>query len=456
MADYIERPSPETANDIAVDREFGSFVIVWLGQLISMVGSGLTAFTLGLWVYTTTGSVTRFALISFFGMAPSIICLPLAGALVDRWDRRTAMLLSDSGAACCTLSVALLLWSGRLEIWHIYIAVALASGFASFRWPAFSASIPLMVPMRHLYRANGMVQAAEASVAIASPVLAGLLIAAVKPHGILLIDFGSFMFGLAAVLLVRFPKPRKDIENPTQSRSLLREAMFGWTYITSRPGLFGLLVFFSVINFLLFGIGQQMVTPLILSLAGTKELGFALGAAGFGLLAGGIAGSIWGGPRSKVRGILTLTAVQGLFASIAGVTVEFLVVTSSLVVLSVLTPIIAACNQSIWQRKVEPEVQGRVFAVRRMMGWSSFPLAYLAAGPLADFVFEPLLAEGGLLSSTVGRVIGFGKGRGVGLLFIIVGAMTITAAVAAFRFPRIKRLEDELPDRLVSKESAVS
>ena len=138
------------------------FTLIWFGQLISFIGFGLTRFALGVWVYRNTGSVTQFALISLFAILPSILLSPLVGVLVDRWNRRTCMILSDAGAGLSTLAIVLLLLVGRLEVWHIYLVVAVSSTFNAFQWPAYAAATTMLVPKQHLGRASGMVQLAEA------------------------------------------------------------------------------------------------------------------------------------------------------------------------------------------------------------------------------------------------------------------------------------------------------
>ena len=152
----------------------GVFLIVWFGQVISLIGSGLTSFALGVWVYQRTGSVTQFSLILLSAMLPSILISPVAGALVDRWNRRWCMILSDSGPGITTVAIALLLATGSLQIWHIYLAVSLSSVCKAFQLPADTASTSSLVPKEFLPRASGMVKSAEASAQLISPLLASL------------------------------------------------------------------------------------------------------------------------------------------------------------------------------------------------------------------------------------------------------------------------------------------
>jgi DHA3 family macrolide efflux protein-like MFS transporter len=231
-------------------RRMRVFIIIWLGQLVSLVGSGLTSFALGLWVYQHTGSVTQFALIGLFTMLPSVALSPLAGALADRWDRRWVMILSDTGAGLSTLMMALLFFAGRIKVWHIYLAAGASAAFAAFQWPAYSAATTLLVSKENLGRANGMVQFGRAASEILAPVLAGVLVLTIQVRGVLLIDFATFLFAITTLLMVRFPRPEITAAGQASKGSLWREAAYGWTYIAARPGLLGLLIFFAAVNFL--------------------------------------------------------------------------------------------------------------------------------------------------------------------------------------------------------------
>ena len=426
---------------------FRTFLLIWFGQTISLTGSGLTGFALGVWVFLRTGSVTQFALISLFTSLPGIVFSPIAGALVDRWDRRWAMILSDSGAGLCTLSVALLLLAGRLEVWQIYIAMAASSTFSAFQWPAYSAATTLLVPKEHYGRASGLVQISEAVAQIASPVMAGALIGTIQVWGVMLIDFATFLFALVTLLVIRVPRPESTVEGKAGQGSLLHEAAYGWKYILARPGLLGLLLFFATTNFTS-GIVGVLFTPLVLYFTTPAVLGTLLSIGGVGFLAGSLLMSTWGGPKRRIYSILGFSLLQGCALFLAGFPPQVVILGAAAFIFFFGLPLINGCSQAIWQSKTAPDVQGRVFAVRRMIAWSSLPISYLLAGPLADRVFEPLLVPGGALTNSIGRIIGVGAGRGIGLLFIILGIITLLAALVGYLYPRLRRVEIELPDAI--------
>lgn len=429
------------------ERGMITFLVVWVGQVVSMLGSSLSGFALSVWVYQSTGSATKFALIALVSMLPGILLSPVAGALVDRWDRRWAMILADTGSGCTTLIVALLLWFGRLELWHIYLLLAVSSSFSAFQFPAFSAATSLLVPHRHLGRASGMTQMGSGVAEIIAPALAGALVVTLGPQGVLFIDVATFLFAITTLLIVRIPRPAASAEGAAARGSLLSEAVSGWTFIRRRPGLFALLLLFATTHVSM-GMMQVLVTPMILAFTSADVLGRVLSGAALGMLAGSLLMTVWGGPRRRVSGILGFLLLQGAVLMVGGLRPSATLIAISGFVFLFCTPMIIGSSQAIWQSKVPLDLQGRVFAVRRMIAWSTLPLAYLIAGPLADRVFEPLLAEGGPLAASVGAWIGVGKGRGIALLFFVLGLFVLLVVAVASRFRRLRQLESELPDVL--------
>jgi MFS family permease len=422
-----------------------TFFVVWSGQLVSLVGSGLTGFALAVWVYQETGSATKLSFVLMATLLPQLIVSPFAGALVDRWDRRWAMILSDAGAAVGTLVIAVLLLTDSLVLWHLYVALSFSSIFAAFQWPAYSAATTLLVSKAQYGRAAGLGQLAEAIGQVISPVLAGLLLVTIGLGGVILIDFVTFLFAVTTLLVVRFPKPERSQAGAVGSGSLWSEARFGLRYILDRPGLRALLTYFSTIN-LLFGFVSVLFFPLVLSFASEAAVGAAFSLGAVGMVVGSLVMSAWGGPKRRIHGVLWFHLLVVAGVTISGFRPSLALISISVFIVFFGIPIGGGSSQAIWQAKVEPDVQGRVFAVRRVFAQASTPIAYLLAGPLADNVFEPLLAEGGGLAGSVGRLIGIGPGRGVAFMFILVGLGGIVATFAAWSYRPLRNLEDDIPD----------
>ncbi|MGD9145602.1 MAG: MFS transporter [Anaerolineae bacterium] len=424
-----------------------TFSIVLLGQFVSLVGSGITSFALGVWTFEQTGSATHFALIGLCAVLPRVVLSPLAGAIVDRWDRRRAMILSDLGAGLTTLCLFFLLLAGQLQIWHIYLLTSINASFATLQWPAFLATTALLVPKQHLGRANGLVQLGGAVSDILAPALAGALVGSIHLQGIILIDFVTFGLAVFTLLLVRFPAPKAASDSPSTAGSLRRDLTFGWKYISTRPGLLGLLVFFAIVNFL-WGMVGALITPMILGWTSSDVLGMIIAIAGAGMLAGSLLMSIWGGPKRRINGVLHFELLGGACFILMGLSPSFWPVAAGAFGAHVTIAIVYGSNQAIWQTKVAPDVQGRVFATQQMVARAAAPLAYLLAGPLADRVFDPLLAPGGPLAGAIGQVLGVGPGRGIGLIFVLMGLVLIVITLIGRLNPRIRHVEDELPDAI--------
>lgn len=421
-----------------------TFLILWFGQLISLIGSGLTGFALGVYLYQRTGAATQLALSMVAASLPNLLLLPFAGALVDRWDRRRVLILSDTGAALITLVFWALLATGRLEVWHVYAGNALASALGAFQRPAYLSVPALLVPKEQFGRAGGLMQLAESASAIVAPLVAGFMIGAIQIEGVFLVDFATFLFAVSTLMIVRIPRPTPQAGAAGRG-SLLREAAFGWSYLRARRGLMGMLILFAIVNFAL-GFYSALFTPLVLSRFGTEVLGSLLSVSGLAMLAGSLVMSAWGGTRRKIWTVLAAISLSGLGMGAVGLRPDTLLMGAGNLFFFAIVPIANAASQAIWLAKVAPGVQGRVFATRMMIGSAITPLAYLLAGPLADRIAEPLMAEGGALAGSVGRLLGTGPGRGIGLIVVVTGLIVAVAPLIAAAIRPIRRVELELPD----------
>ncbi|MGK7921976.1 MAG: MFS transporter [Trichodesmium sp.] len=433
-----------------------TFLFIWLGQIVSLFGSSLSEFALAVWVYQTTGSITHYALLSLFIHLPSLFISPFAGAMVDRWSRRRVMILSDSITGVTALGIMLLVFSGQLQIWHIYIAVGISSVCNAFQWPAYISTIPQIVPVQHLSRANGMVQGAIATARILGPSIAGLLIIKIHLHGVLLVDFSTYLVGLLTLLTAKFPRKEKTIaRRKVTFESLWQEVVSGWNYVVIRSGLRKLTIFFGVI-YLSAGILQVLFLPMVLSFASEKELGIVMSVSGIGMLVGSVAVSLWGGVKRKIEGILFFVFIQGLCLCLGGLKPAVILAAIGGFGYLFSRAIIVSLNHTIWQQKVPQDLQGRVFALQNMMEKSLLVMTHLSAAPLVEFIFKPLISENGILANNVGQIIGVGDGRGMALLFVLMGLLNMGAVLVAYRTPELRRVERELPDadRFVNKNQS--
>jgi MFS family permease len=434
-------------NKLNIFKGMKIFTVIWSGQLVSTLGSGLTSFALGVWVYEETGSPTLFAVNLLMWTLPNILLSPVAGVAADRFDRRLVMIFSDTGAGLASLFVLAMLLTGELEIWQVYLATFLNSAFGTFQWPAYAAATSLLVPKDQLGRAGGMTEIGHAISHLASPVIAGALFVTVGMPAILIIDVITYIVALITLVAIRFPQPKQTQEGIEGKGSFWKESVFGWKYIRQRPGLFGLLSVFASMNFL-FSVVYLLLIPMLLDMTSADVVGLVDSVAGLGMLVGTLVMSAWGGPKRRIYGIFGAEILAGLSLLLLGFRPSIPLIAAAGFGAMIGMPVSYGCSQAIWQSKVAPDVQGRVFATRSMIAFSIEPVAYIVAGPLAEKVFEPLMMEGGGLANILGPVIGAGPGRGIGLMFVIAGLLYIVASSLIIINPRIRRVELEIPDAI--------
>ena len=424
-----------------------AFVLIWLGQFVSIAGSFMTSFALGIWAWEKTGSAQALALVGVFTYAPLIIVTPLVGGLVDRWNRKLVMMLSDFGAVLASVTVFVLFITGRLEIWHIYATTAFASAFQAFQWPAYSATVSMLVPKKHYSRASGMISMVESASNIIGPVLAGSLIGFIGVRGILVIDILTFFIAIFTLLIVVIPSPIVEKTKFTLKK-LWQDITFGFKYIFSRPGLLGMQLVFLAANFMTV-IGWAVINPMVLARTGDPQiLGFVQSFSAVGGLVGAVFLTIWGGPKRLVNGILLGWILSGLLGRfLMGIGGQPWVWMVSVFLLAFIMPTTNGSNQSLWQKKVPPEQQGRVFSVRRFIAQITIPISMGLSGWLADSVFEPAFMNAdSWAAQTFGGIVGVGAGSGMSMMIAISGLLVALVGVIGTFSKSIRDVETELPD----------
>jgi MFS transporter, DHA3 family, macrolide efflux protein len=426
-----------------------AFILVAVGQFVSLVGSSMTGLGLTVWAYETTGSATALALVGFFFLAPMLIISPIAGALVDRSNRKLMMMLSDLAAVIGTFILLTLSYLGILEVWHLYIVSAIEGTFQAFQWPAFSAAITTMVPKEQYGRANGLLSLAESGSGIFAPVLAGALLGIIGLNGILTIDIITFFIAIGTLLVVHVPQPMSTQVGEASRGSIWKESVFGFWYIIKRPSLLGLQLMFLSSNFFS-SIAFTLMAAMVLARTSMNELilGSVNSAAAIGGVIGGLLMSAWGGPKKKVQGILGGWFFLGLlYLIVMGLGQGLVVWAIASFVGTIISPVINGSSQAIWQAKVAPDVQGRVFSIRRLIAWFVTPLAALVAGPWADFVMEPAMAnEQTTLYAVFEPIVGSGPGSGMSIILLICGVCIMLIAVISYLVPAVRDAETLLSD----------
>jgi MFS transporter, DHA3 family, macrolide efflux protein len=422
-----------------------TFILVWFGQAISLIGSGITAFAISLWIYSETSSVTLFSLNAFLNFLPGIVLSPMAGVWADRWSRRRIMLLADGGAAASTLFVAVMLFSGQLAIGHVYFATAANALFSTFQKPAYAAAVTTLVPKKHFTRAEAMIQLGTQFGGVIAPMLAGFLIVWLGLPGIFVIDFATFLIAESILLLRRFPElAKRPVEKKIMRPSLRQEVLEGWRYIAQHPGLRGLMILSSV-NLFLIAVNAAFSIPVILTITSPETVGLMAMIFGTAGVMSSAVITAWGGPRRRIIGVFGANVVIGIGLIFFALRPNLPLIILGGIGISLALPLRDSTTGAIWRSQVPVEIQGRVFALLQMTGATAFGLVYLLLGPLADVIFEPLMAADSLLAGSVGRIIGVGDGRGMALCVIVAGILTLVMTLMAVLNPHVRRVDDETP-----------
>lgn len=428
-----------------------TFIIIWLGRMVSTMGSYMTFFSFTIWVWQLTGSATALALVSFFSQLPRIVVTPFAGIIVDRFSRKYLLLLGDIMALFCTLAIALLYLFEHLQIWHLYLAVAFYGGFGQIQMLAYSTSITMMVPKHQYTRAESMVAAVGYSSAIIAPALAGSLYPVIGLKGIMFIDLVTFSSAIATLIWAKIPQPTQPISSETET--IWQKLTFGFRYISTKPSLVAMVVAFSLFAFPS-DIGKALYSPLILARSGSdpQVLGNVTTAAGIGGVIGAVLLSFWGGFKRRIHGMLLGFIGTGFFKIMLGLGQTPVVWMGTHFAASLNMPLFYSSSNSIWYTKVPPIMQGRVLAADQMIGLIITAVASLIAGPLVDRVFEPAMKSGGILADIFSPILGTGTGSGIALLYIITAFWMMLVGFGGYAFRTLRDVEILLPDHEITNE----
>ncbi|HVT14228.1 MAG TPA: MFS transporter [Fimbriimonadaceae bacterium] len=430
---------------MATLKDYGTFLRLWIGQSVSGLGSQLTGFGLAVWVFQKTHSVGMMAMIYMATAVPGILLSPFLGALVDRINRKKMLLFSDCFAGVFSLFLAVILTTGTLQLWEVYLVAGAGSIATTIMWPTMSATTSLLVPKEQFGRATGLLQFGDAGSVILAPILGGFIYGYLGLKGLLFADVFSFLFAITMTLLCHIPQPEDTAEGVKARQSFWSEASFGFHFVFARTGLMILLFYFMFINLVL-PISTTLIAPIILSHWDARTLGFVQSMAGVGMLVGTAIIAAWGGPKKKIYGLPIFGIVTFVASLLMLLPLNIATMSACFFIIMVSSPIVNACSQVIWQRKTPADVQGKVFAVRRMFAWFMTPLAYGIAGPLADRVFEPNHHPAEWLQRFSHGLVSSEPGAGLRSMFVVSAILTLIASLAVFLLPRFRHLEEELPD----------
>lgn len=425
---------------------FSGFAVVWLGQLLSVIGTRMTNFAVSIWVWDATGRATDFALLLFFAFAATVIFSPVAGAFIDRWNRKLTLALSDVGSAVATAALLVMFLTGSVGVWQLYLINFVTGAFLAFQVPVYSSTITLMVERGQYPRANAMMFFVRSTPGLFAPAVAAALLAVSSIETVLLVDTLSYLIAIVTVLVVGIPQtPRGDGTPPAR---LWQDALYGFRYILRNRYFATFETFLLVIN-IVASTGFVLLRPLVLARTGNSAA--AVGVVMTTGAVGGVVGAILLGtlksPRDKMLRVLWGIVIFSVIGRIVyGVSDALVFMAVAVCFVSFCIPIVDGYTNTIWQEKVEPHVQGRVFAARQFVEDLTVPVATVIAGPVVDHVLVPFMQPGQPGAALFGGLVGTGPGGGIGLVFVTVGVLGTVVAIAGFLMPSIRRLEFIVPD----------
>jgi DHA3 family macrolide efflux protein-like MFS transporter len=397
------------------------FFTIWIGQSFSLFGSAIVQFALVWWLTQETGSAIILTTATLAGVLPQILLGPFAGALVDRWDRRLIMILADGAIAVFTLVLIWLFATGGVQVWHIYVLMAVRSLGGAFHFPAMAASTPLMVPEQHLTRVSGINQTLMGLLNMIAPPIGALLIDVMPTERVLMIDIGTAALAIAPLLIFSIPQPeRQPVEAHLPKPSLWADVHEGLRYLSQLPGLLTVLAMVFVLNFLLTPTGA--LAPLLITRhfgKGAFEFGLFDSAWGLGMIAGGLLLGIWGGFRKKVA-----TSMMGIIGIGVGISMVafapedmFWLALVGMTVTGITNPLANGPLMALLQSIVRPDMQGRVMSLVSSFAMAMTPLGLIIAGPVTEFI-------------------------GLRSWYWIAGIVTLLMGVAGFFIPAVIHLEE--------------
>jgi DHA3 family macrolide efflux protein-like MFS transporter len=398
------------------------FFSIWTGQTFSLIGSSAAQFALVWWLTKLTGSATVLATASLAALIPGIVLGPLAGAYVDRWNRRIVMIVADSLIALASLWLAFLFWTGTIEIWHVYVIMLVRSVGEAFHWPAMQASTSLMVPNEHLSRVAGLNQSMKGALNIIGPPLGALLLELVPLHGVMMVDVGTALLAILPLFFVQVPQPRrKDLTAGKEGKpSIWTDMREGLEYIRNWRGLMVLIGFALIFKIAL--TPAFSLLPLLVSdhfQGEAAQLSIMESVAGVGIVVGGLVLGVWGGFRRKIFTSMTGMVVLGLGFVVLGLTPStlFWMALGSVLVIGLMLPMVDGPFMAILQGTVAPEMQGRVFTIIGSLFSISSPIGLVIAGPVSDAL-------------------------GLQVWYLTAGVLCAVSGLAGFLVPSIVHIEE--------------
>ncbi len=399
--------------------EMRNFLLLWLTQSFSGLGSAMTSYALVIWSYSQEGSALMTALLMVCSYAPYVLFSIFAGALSDRWDKKKTMLVCDTIAAGTTVVTLVLLKNDLLEVWHLYVINAVNGLMNTVQQPASEVTVTRILPKKYYQKIGGMRYLSSSLNSILTPIIATAILGFAGMEMVIAFDLLTFAiaFGVLA-FLIHIPKVEQITENKEKLMESVRQ---GISYLKKERGIFDLILFLAAIN-LVASIYNAAFPAMLLSRNGGSEetLGLVNAVTGVTTLLGSVLASLVKEPKSRVRVICNCLLFSMSFENflLAFGRTPFIWCIGAFLGW-ILIPLMNANLDAVLRFHIPENIQGRVYSVRNSLQFFTIPVGYFLGGLLVDKVCEPLMAiqkKGSVLV----HMFGEGKGSGAAFLFFII------------------------------------
>ena len=420
--------------------EMKSFLILWLSQSFSTLGSAMTSYALVIWSYSQTGSALTTSLLMVSSYAPYVLLSIFAGALSDRWDKKKTMLICDTIAVLTTIITFILLQMNLLRVWHLYAINAVGGLMNTVQFPASEVAVTQLLPKKYYQKVGGLRYFSNSLNSILTPLIATAILGVAGMNMIILFDLLSFVVAfLTLAFVIKIPKIEKSEQ---KKESLMVEAKQGIAYLKKEKGIFHLIMFLAAINFVA-SIYNAAFPAMMLSRNGGSEkvLGIVNAVIGATTLVGSILASLAKTPKSRVAVICNTLLFSMSFENFLlafGRTPVIWCIAGFLGWITI--PLMSTNLEAILRLHIPIDMQGRVYSVRNSLQFFTIPLGYFLGGFLVDQVFEPIM-EVQSSNSLLIRWFGEGKGSGAAFLFFVIAFLGIAVCLYFRRDRHIWQLE---------------
>ena len=414
------------------------FMTIWTGELISNIGSGMTAFALAVYVYQLTGSVTWVSIVTLLAYLPTIVLNPIGGILADRYDRRLMMICGDLFSALGLIYILICIHTGHISIYPIVIGVTINSIFVSLLDPSYRATVTDLLTEEEYAKASGLVQIGSNARYLISPAIAGAILAFSDIRAILIIDISTIIITVLTTSLVR--RSIKNIKPKQGEFNFFKELKEGMHYIVKSKGVTDLVILMAFMCFFISCV-QTLMIPMVLPIGSAKTVGYMESISAVGMLVGSVVISIVGIKKNHSKILMTALIACGLFMALIGTTTNLILIVVATILFFLSLPFVNTCADVLVRVSIPNEVQGRVWGLISLLTQIGCVIAYATCGILADHIFEPLMDKGGVLANSIGRIIGTGEGRGIALMLIVAGILMVVVAVVLGGKKSIREIE---------------